>query len=345
MGARKSGPAPYRGAMHDVDEWNSPVLRSTLPVVAASRNVRTDEDAIRRVAGWMAYEEFGLPDGSFLFDFGRDPDLLTDLTLFETALNFAFTDFETSEKFEVDHEGARYVDAEALLACVHRALAAGVPVLDGAWMARATRPDLEALFRGTIEIPLLDERVAILNEIGATLVDRFEGRFHVWAARCEPVVYGDGDGMLERLLADFPRFADASTYDGRRVEFLKLAQLGLWMLHAVRVRLGRPGLRDLERLTAFADYIVPVALRLLRIVEYAPDLEHRINAGVPIERDSRDEVEIRAHTVYATARLTSEINALRPTDRRLVIPQVDFRLWKAYHATFWPHHLTRTTMY
>ena len=81
------------------------------------------------------------------------------------------------------------------------------------------------------------------------------------------------------------------------------------------------------------------------IIAYDPDLEARINSGVVIERDSDEEIEIRAHTVYATALLTDAINELRPPDRQLVIPQIDFRLWKTYHTTFWPHHLTRTTMY
>ena len=331
--------------MRAIERWDSEVLASTLPVIEASRNVRTSEEGIRRVAGWMAYEEFGLPDGSFLFDFGHDPDVLTDLVMFESALNFAFTDFETSVKFEVDYQGARYVDSEAMLACVHRAWSEGQPILDGSWMAHVTRADLARLFHGTIEMPMLDERVAILNEIGATLVDRFDGKAHVWAASCDRAMYAGGNGMLERLLADFPRFEDSSTYDGHRIKFYKLAQLCLWMLHAVHVRLGREGLRDLSRMTAFADYIVPVALRLLGITEYTADLETRINDGVNIPRDSPDEIELRAHTVYATALLTSAINELRPPDKQLVIPQIDFRLWKTYHATFWPHHLTRTTMY
>jgi hypothetical protein len=66
---------------------------------------------------------------------------------------------------------------------------------------------------------------------------------------------------------------------------------------------------------------------------------------VLIARDSPEEVEIRAHAVFATALLTSAMNDLRPPDRQLVIPQLDYRLSKPYHATFLPHHLTRTTMY
>ena len=29
----------------------------------------------------------------------------------------------------------------------------------------------------------------------------------------------------------------------------------------------------------------------------------------------------------------------------IIIPQLDYRLWKHYHATHFPHHLTYTTMY
>jgi hypothetical protein len=81
------------------------------------------------------------------------------------------------------------------------------------------------------------------------------------------------------------------------------------------------------------------------ILEYSDDLERRIGSGEMIERDSDEEIEIRAHTLYATALLTDEINAIRPPDKQLLIPQIDYRFWKTYHSTFTQHHLTRTTMY
>ena len=104
-------------------------------------------------------------------------------------------------------------------------------------------------------------------------------------------------------------------------------------------------LEDAHLLTAFADYIVPVGLRVMGIFEYAPELEAQINSLTEVPRDSAAEVEIRANSIYAIARLTDEINARRVGLEPLLMPQVDFRLWKAYHATHWPHHLTRTVMY
>jgi hypothetical protein len=325
--------------------WQTPVLQSVLPAVAASRHVRTNTDEIARVAGWLAYEPFGWPQAVLPFDIGGDPGRLTDYQLFLNTLNFAFSDFGTGVKYEAERDGRFWSDSEGMVASILNALDAGVPVLSGEWQASATRDDVARLFTGTIEIPLLDERTAILNAVGAVLVDRYQGRWANWVASCAPSMYAGGDGLLERLPVEFPRFRDISVYDGRDVQLLKLGQLALWGLHTSHQSTGTFAVADLPSMTAFADYILPVALRLMRIIEYAPELERRIAAGDEIPRDSPEEIEIRAHTLYATALLTEAVNAIRPAGEQLVIPQLDYRLWRTYHATSWPHHLTRTIMY
>ena len=327
--------------------WDGPVLRSVLGVVERSRHVGISRDAVDRVAGWMAYEEFAFPRGGAAgeFDVGSNPDDIIDVTMLVATLNFAFTDFDTGRKFEAEYKGQTWSDSLGMFACLHQALSNGVPLLDGDFLASLTRSDLEDIFRGNIEMPMLDERSEILNEAGAVLVDRYGGRFHRFVRTCAPAMYAEGDGLMERLIAEFPRFNDTSTYHGTDVHIHKLAQLGLWTLHMALHTSGEWSLTDLSMMTAFADYIVPVALEVMGIFEYTPDLASRIADGDMIERDSDEEIEIRAHTLYATALLTDAINALRPADHQLVIPQVDFRLWSKYHATFRRHHLTRTVMY
>jgi hypothetical protein len=81
------------------------------------------------------------------------------------------------------------------------------------------------------------------------------------------------------------------------------------------------------------------------ITSYSKELEHAINTYKLIPRDSRWEIELRAHCLYATALMTDEINKLRPANLQIIIPQVDARLWTHYHTTMWPHHLTQTIMY
>lgn len=331
--------------MHESPFWSTPVLRSVVPVVEASRHVRTDPTEVERVAGWLAYEPLAWPEAPAGLDAPLAPDATTDLILLTSSLNFAFSDFGTGVKFEADRAGRRWSDSDGMVACLLDAIEAGVPVLDGDWMARATAADLERVFAGTIRMPMLDERARILNEVGPVLVDRYGGRWSRWLRSCTPAMYAGGDGLLDRLPAEFPRFRDISEYHGREVRFFKLGQLALWQLHAAHRPIGDFSVTDLADMTAFADYIVPVALRLLGILAYDEELERRIAAGDEIVRDSDEEIEIRAHTLFATALLTEAVNRRRPPDDQVVIPRIDYRLWKTYHATTWPHHLTRTTMY
>jgi len=330
--------------------WSNPILTSLTPVIEGSKFVRTNAAEIKRVSQWMAAEEFPnfksmAPTAKGPFDVGPDPDRNIDFTMLIAVLNFAFTDFATSQKFEVDYNGVRYSDSEAMYACLHKAILAGQPILTGQWAASVTRRDLAELFRGNIEMPMLDERVVALNTVGTTLSEKYDGKWHRWVASCAPALYAGGDGLLERLVTEFPRFDDVSDWKGHKIQIQKLSQLGLWGLHRGLAPLGRTVLNDPEMCTAFADYIVPVALHSMGIFEYERSLERRISAGELLPRDSEEEIELRAHSVYAVAVLTDEVNARRTADKQLLIPEVDYRLWKAYHATHYPHHLTRTVMY
>jgi hypothetical protein len=325
--------------------WESVVLQTVTPVAKSAKLVRINEEKLITVADWMAYEEFAKPDGVALFDFGKDPDDFMDYTLVINTMNFAFTDFVTGVKFEANYMGKRWSDSEAVMACLHRAITAGIPFFTGEYLARVTRKDLEGVFAGTIEMPMLDERVVLFNEVGRILVEKYQGRYSNFVRSCTPRLYADGDGLLERLTAEFPRFRDVSLYKGTEVHIYKLAQLGIWGMHLGLSPRGAWALEDAHMITAFADYIVPVGMRVTGIFEYAPELEKQINDLVEVKRDTDAEIELRASSIYAIARLTDEINKRRPGMEPLLQPQVDFRFWKSYHATHWPHHLTKTVMY
>jgi hypothetical protein len=158
-------------------------------------------------------------------------------------------------------------------------------------------------------------------------------------------LYDGGKGLVERLVTEFPRFNDVSSYEGFTVKFYKLPQLAIWFLYCSLGKSGKFRVEDLDKMTAFADYIVPVALRLHGMVSYSEELEQAINTHQMIARDSSWEIEIRAHCIYATALLAEEINKLRAPGQRALVPQIDARLWTHFHTTSWSHHLTRTIMY
>jgi hypothetical protein len=323
----------------------SPILASNEPVIEASQDVRTNPAAIGACADWMAYEGFGPPTSPFPIPWGTTPHETIDFLLVGNCINFAYTDFDTGVVFQTEYAGRTWSDSDAMLVSIRRAVEEGVPFLDGDYLATVTRDDLAQVFRGTTEMPMLDERVRIFNDVGRVLAESYQGRFHRFVASCSPRLYDGGSGLLERLVADFPRFDDVAEYRSARPQFFKLAQLGLWMTHASLHDSGEFPIEDLDCMTAFADYIVPVALRVMGILEYSPQLEAAIEAREEIPAGSAWEVEIRAHTLHACDQLRHELNRRRPADRQLITPQVDARLGPHFHTTHWPHPLTRTTMY
>ncbi len=324
----------------------SPVLDSVRYAVESSRDVHTHYEKIVEVATWMAHEELPMPKFTLPFGVGQgDANDAIDFVMVADSIDTAFTDFSTHVKFQVDYMGQRWSDSDAEFACIKRAAGNGVPFLDGNYLAKITRTEFDQVFRGNIQMPMLDEKLEVLHQVGKVLADRYDGHFHRFVHSCSPKLYDGGNGLVDRLVKEFPRFNAVSMLDGHEIKFYKLAQLGIWMLYATLHQQGKFQLDDPQKMTAFADYIVPVALRLHGITSYSDKLEKAINFHQIIPRDSRREIEIRAHCIYATAVLTEEINKLRPKDMQVIIPQIDARFWTHFHTTAWPHHLTPTIMY
>jgi len=323
----------------------SPVIESLRPVIENSRDVHTNYEKIREVAQWMAYEELPLPNLAVPFGMEKTPDVAIDFIMVGTTVDTAFTDFKTHVKFQIDYAGEHHSDSDALFACLKRAMDNGMPILDGKFLAKMTRDDMGKIFAGNIEMPMLDEKLDLFHQAGAILANKYAGRYYNFIQSCSPKLYDEGNGLVERLAAEFPRFNDVSQFEGHETKFYKLTQLGYWQIYSGLHGTGTFKLEDPQKMTAFADYIVPVGLRLMGMTSYSPELEKAINSYQMVPRDSRQEIEIRAHCLYATALLADEINKIRPADQQIIIPQIDARLWTHFHTTSWPHHLTRTIMY
>ena len=322
------------------------MLDSVRYAIECSRDVSTNYEKVVEVASWMAFEELPVPEFALPFTVGRgDANEIIDFILVADSIDTAFTDFARHEVFQVDYGGKHWSDAEAEFACLGRAIDRGVPILNGDYLRKITHAELDSIFTGNIPMPMLDEKLGVLHEVGGVLAANYDGRFHKFVQSCSPRLYDNGNGLIERMVKEFPRFNDVSILDDREIRFYKLAQLGVWMLYATLHPAGKFRLDDSEKMTAFADYIVPLALRLHGITRYSEKLEQAIQSRQLIPRDSRWEIEIRAHCIYATALLCEEVNKLRSPNRQVLIPLIDARFWTHFHKTTWPHHLTQTIMY
>jgi hypothetical protein len=182
---------------------------------------------------------------------------------------------------------------------------------------------------------LMELFAASLRDLGARVEIEQAGSF----AGLVDAAHGSAVALAERLGA-WPSFADASTYAGRRVPFLKRAQIIGADLH----RAGAASFSDLRRLTMFADNLVPHVLRLDGILRFDASLVQRIEHGELLEHGSPEEVEIRACALHAVELIVAaEAGESGPR-----AADVDQMLWlrgqqPRYKAV--PRHRSRCTAY
>jgi len=154
-----------------------------------------------------------------------------------------------------------------------------------------------------------------LNQLGAWLGDA-------------PPVFGDSAQALAARLAEMPFYAD--------VGFYKRAQITANDLHHA----GVARFVDLDRLTVFADNLLPHVLRCDGVLVYSDALADAVDAGRELPSGSAPERELRACAVHACAGLA----------RRLGVTEAVLDNWLWNRGQRPPYseraaHITRTTFY
>ena len=160
-----------------------------------------------------------------------------------------------------------------------------------------------------------------LNQLGTWLGDR--GALDAVAA-----ARGSADRFAASLAGGMPFFDDRGFYKRAQITANDLVLAGV------------ASFADIDRLTVFADNLIPHVLRLDGVLRYAPELAEAIDAGRLLPAGGRQECEIRACAVHACELLA----------RRAGVPPrtLDNWLWnrgsrRPYNER--PAHLSRTVFY
>ncbi|MBC7220339.1 hypothetical protein H5T55_02470 [Candidatus Bipolaricaulota bacterium] len=234
------------------------------------------------------------------------------------ALNFCFwpPSGPRGEKWAVPGpEGEKLTGYFALAWALRRAAEEEPSLFSPEVLADAT-PDRVGAILG--EIPLLSWRARALREVGAVLL-RF-GSAREFFARAG----GSCRRLVELVTSHLPLFRDAALYRGREVLFHKRAQILCADLWGTFGGEGPGALRDLDWLTAFADYKLPQLLWAEGALVLHPSLATRLRSLTPLVAGSAEEVELRAATVVAVEELTA---TLRADGRSVRAFEVDWTLW------------------
>jgi hypothetical protein len=349
------------------------VLKSTAPVIQSARYVSFNPRAIERAADALAQKRIEPPAWNFEYHFFDGTARSVNYLFLLDTLNFCFWG---NPRWTIEYKGKKLDGYWALAASLKRAAEENPRVLEAEFLANISPQELASILRGRGEtesplgIPLFAERWRGVRELGTVLRDRWGGN----AARFVESAQGDAARLAQMIADSFSSFNDVAIVSLRgaakrrrgnlqetreiaslpsvarndtlaEVYLFKRAQILVTDLWGSFQGKSWGEFKNIDALTAFADYKLPQILRAWGILKYTPSLAKRVDAQIALEAGSAEEVEIRAATLWAVEFLRE---ALAAHGQALMSIQVDWILWEASQGRFpgmKPYHRVRTVFY
>jgi hypothetical protein len=251
-----------------------------------------------------------------------EPADVADYLLALDAINFGSGWFPTLRK---RLDGGRpfsgyFTVAWGLADYVRAQQAGGGWALDGAWLRAVDTRTIAEILGQRPDHELMSLYAQALRELGRFLGER---RALDLVAECG----GSAERLAETLARGMAMFDDRGFYKRAQIVAADLALAGV------------ASFADLDRLTIFADNLVPHVLRCEGVLVYDRQLATRIDAG-ELLAPGGPEREIRACAVHACELISA---------RTGIPPRVlDHRLWNRGQAPEYkarPRHRCRTVFY
>ena len=315
------------------------VLETTKFVVDKSHYVKIKNKPIKEFCKNFSESHINHWLNESPFDFRKlnEKEKLNFLLVFN-AISFSYWG---EPKWTIDYKGEKFDGAGGMIASIGKAIEKNKPILNSVYLKNISEKDFAEILKGNVKIPLFAEWLKILREIGQIIVRDFNGEFENLVKKSN----GDALKLLELILKHFPSFNDFSPYKGKMIYFQKRAQLLVADIYQMFQGKKYGEMKNLDKITACADYKLLMVLRNMGILEYAKELEKKIDNKKEILKDSKEEVEIRANTIYANELIKKE---LRKKIKKIDSIHVNDHLWllgQIKSPKNKPYHLTRTTSY
>jgi hypothetical protein len=317
------------------------VLTTAKKAAAKGCHVRIAPEAVEKFSKELGAGEVRVPTWDAEHHFkGTEEETIAYLLAVDTV-NFCFWPPAGQKKWEILYKGKTFSGYYGLSVSFKKALESGIPLDDASFLASLTIEKLRDVLAGTGVLQLMEERLRNLQELGRVLLDKCNGR----ASELTAAAGGSAVRLVELLAKDFSSFRDQATYHGEEVFFYKRAQLFASDLHAALGGKGLGAFKDIKELTAFADYKLPQVLRHVGVFDYSPDLAEKVDRMIHLDPGSKEEVEIRANTIWAVELIRQELERL---GREVCASEIDWLLWNLgqddqFRAK--PYHRTVTSFY
>ncbi|KAH8826835.1 hypothetical protein DL96DRAFT_1669627 [Flagelloscypha sp. PMI_526] len=317
----------------------SVVLTTARAAFHATNLVQIDDNAVQKAASQLLAKMRTIhlhllpPDRVPLHD--EQCKKVLDWIFLISTWNFSFwSEFEGSEiRFGIEWRKSWMTDETevhtgywSLVAAIDRALEEGIPITDPTFYATCSVETLEHVFRPAAQsmesVPLLQERIKVMREVGSILCQSFGGSFlnfiHEFHARTDSK--GSALDLVKMVVETFPCFRDEVIYEGMKVYFWKRPQIlvaEIWAaFYPPTTSIPHPIFPKgpgavIQDLTMFADY----------------------RDAIPVITGSREEVSIRSASIVAVDRVCQAMRALVAAekngegDESIYSVVIDMYLW------------------
>lgn len=336
------------------------VLMSAKFIVSRAQHVTISQDGVmqtaRKLLGNMENEGVGSVKGAYVDPLeppGLNKEEVLEWLFLLDTLNFCFWS-DSPALFTVRHQDRLWTGFRSMCAALARAVQAGLPVYRPSVYGSMTLEQFRGIFQSEtdVPIPLLERRLRNLHEAAAVLNEKFGGSVSELVQQSR----NSAQRLVSLLVHNFSSFHDFSTYHGRKVSFLKRAQI---FAADVWARFGGEGygeFHDIDSLTMFADYRVPQCLQYLGVLVYEEGLLKRLREGEHLEPGCAEEAEIRGSSIWAVELVKEKMKEihLQENGSPLLVSvnsvTLDYYLWNyaklhSERMSHCPIHRTLTVFY
>ncbi|XP_034942797.1 queuosine salvage protein [Chelonus insularis] len=279
-------------------------------IAKLSKNVFIEEEGIKSLACEVLE---GLKDRTISIDnfsqseFHPNPGhaKAIDWIFVLDTLNFCFWSSKSNNKWKVNGHTGYF----ALCAAIKRAVDEGIPIIDPTYYVNIKKDVLGRILRadsGAEPVPLLDERVQNLQQVGKILVDKYNGTF----MECVKAAQHSADKLLKLIVNEFECFRDEADFYGHRVSFYKRAQILIGDIWACYRGKDLGEFNDIDLITMFADYRVPQVLMHYGAMRYSNPLLSTLQTGTELAAGSVEEIEIRGCSIEVVERVVDRVRNL-----------------------------------
>jgi len=180
------------------------VLKTTRHVTKRIQQVTIDKQALVDFLRKLIEDGIEIPSWNYDYHFFDGGHKTVAYLLILDSINFCFWPNPGAEKWEVQYKSETLSGYYALAASLKKAIESGISITDAHYLSELNLSTLKQILGGKGELQLMEERIRILNELGAFLISRYNGE----ANRLVEAAENSTLKLVELLVDNLTAFAD-----------------------------------------------------------------------------------------------------------------------------------------